>query len=925
MCPTTPHLFAFRLSPSRPLLPLFCLCLDIVHLQTNHATVYTNRCLEQYLRKRIDFTLARKELKQGRSWLRNERGRENFRKQMNDELTPPPKPAKPTTAPPPLKPTKPTDLVPIGVAKRPTNDNTETTSEIPLGEDLRMGLKRAATATARASMAVGSFVKKIAEIATSGEDAGTHHSTPSNSRHSRTSRPSERFSKRANLDDVGSLIPMDAFAQTIDDQHRPVSFQLAPSLPPPPPPPPQQQQPLITAIVAGSRGSNSLTERSKSSRISQVRKTADLTTLVPGAPAPPPPISLIESENPTFARVSQKPPKPDASTKPELIDLNDNKAAHRPSSKVESQNPIFVRVMEEGGGGSSLSNVAPAKPPKPETSSKPDTNIMERDKNLTPPDKPPKKTRDVERVAEDSKKTTTTRSRSATPPPNKPPKPQAIEPIASTARTISTTTTTPGVQSVRNLVVSTSIAALEKWDELSEKARIAWKEKFSLSATATKNNDEEQPATSATATDGKLSKHQSMPILDDDDPELGKPTKMVKKIEGSNPAANDDDVVGVDDDESDDAATTTTAPPILDESSSYARWQLQRGLKPKEGISWEGDQKRAPFLYMVVFVTGIVLFAEIGNNGFQIENFANNPTFGPSRTVLLNMGAKRADLILDGEFYRFIAAWWLHAGILHWLINIIAILNLANIEREFGTPKIALIYCCSGMAGVLTSCVFVPQFVGVGASGAVFGLIGAAWADLIQNWGIYKSRREHKRTLKSLIFVSLLNFLLGLIPIIDQFAHLGGFFQGLFMGLYLLLQKRYTRSGKLKEFRDKHVYLKFLGLSVAIVGPIMMLVVFYQAINPKNGWCEWCMYLTCAPIDALWICDASGCSDDPAVKGWTYPNGTLAVTCPSFIGTTVTGTFQIQEGSSSSSWSLATMADVIHLCQTKCFLHGGGT
>jgi membrane associated rhomboid family serine protease len=199
--------------------------------------------------------------------------------------------------------------------------------------------------------------------------------------------------------------------------------------------------------------------------------------------------------------------------------------------------------------------------------------------------------------------------------------------------------------------------------------------------------------------------------------------------------------------------------------SSFAFWQLTR-KHSQEGLHWNGDQKTPYFCYLVIIVTGIILFSEIAVNGFQIENFADNATLGPSKATLIAMGAKRADLIIHGGFHRLIGAWWLHGGILHWLINMVALRNLGfSMEREFGTPKIAIIYCWSGIAGVLSSSVFIPNLVGVGASGAIFGIFGASWADFIQNYGLYKTRKEERRTLRNLTIGTLINFLLGLVPI----------------------------------------------------------------------------------------------------------------------------------------------------------------
>jgi len=108
--------------------------------------------------------------------------------------------------------------------------------------------------------------------------------------------------------------------------------------------------------------------------------------------------------------------------------------------------------------------------------------------------------------------------------------------------------------------------------------------------------------------------------------------------------------------------------------------------------------------------------------------------FGPSIAVLLDMGAKRTDLIVAGQYQRLIAPIFLHGGVLHWVFNMVGLVNIGfSLEKEFGSPKIATIFLVSGFMGVLCSAVFNPAQVGVGASGAIFGLFGSAWGDLIQN------------------------------------------------------------------------------------------------------------------------------------------------------------------------------------------------
>lgn len=99
--------------------------------------------------------------------------------------------------------------------------------------------------------------------------------------------------------------------------------------------------------------------------------------------------------------------------------------------------------------------------------------------------------------------------------------------------------------------------------------------------------------------------------------------------------------------------------------SSFALWQLQ-DVPSNLFCTWSGEQKYAYFCYGVIVVTGIMLIVEIAVNG-GVEDFAVNPMFGPKPSILLLLGAKRTDLIQQGDFYRLFMPIVLHGGILHWV------------------------------------------------------------------------------------------------------------------------------------------------------------------------------------------------------------------------------------------------------------------
>lgn len=141
---------------------------------------------------------------------------------------------------------------------------------------------------------------------------------------------------------------------------------------------------------------------------------------------------------------------------------------------------------------------------------------------------------------------------------------------------------------------------------------------------------------------------------------------------------------------------------------------------------------------------------------------------------LLMLGAKVNELIGLGEYWRLFTAMFLHANIMHLIFNMMALYILGrDIERFFGKPKFLLIYFVSGLVGAGASFLLVSG-VSVGASGAIFGLMGA-------NLFLYKTNPlVYKRLYGSDLLILIgINLVLGFItPNIDMAGHIGGLISG---------------------------------------------------------------------------------------------------------------------------------------------------
>src|SRR5258708_28747174 len=122
--------------------------------------------------------------------------------------------------------------------------------------------------------------------------------------------------------------------------------------------------------------------------------------------------------------------------------------------------------------------------------------------------------------------------------------------------------------------------------------------------------------------------------------------------------------------------------------------------------------------------------------------------------------------------------------------------NLGRLaESIFDRGSYLLIYAASGIAGSLVSLWWHPQGLGAGASGAIFGLAGGLIAVLYLG-KLPIAKAALKPILKSLIMFAAYNLFFGLVPGIDNSAHLGGLAAGLRLGA--ILARSVTQSPEIR-------------------------------------------------------------------------------------------------------------------------------
>jgi len=152
--------------------------------------------------------------------------------------------------------------------------------------------------------------------------------------------------------------------------------------------------------------------------------------------------------------------------------------------------------------------------------------------------------------------------------------------------------------------------------------------------------------------------------------------------------------------------------------------------RQKVKVSGIGSTRDEPVLTYVLI--GICVAAFVGEVAGGAS--ATGSGFGGSR--LFEEGALSGPAVADGDYWRIVTAGFLHAGFFHLLFNMFSLWILGSLlEPAIGQLRFALIFFVSLLAGSFGALVVDPNSLTVGASGGIFGLMGAA-VIVMRNRGI---------------------------------------------------------------------------------------------------------------------------------------------------------------------------------------------
>ena len=148
--------------------------------------------------------------------------------------------------------------------------------------------------------------------------------------------------------------------------------------------------------------------------------------------------------------------------------------------------------------------------------------------------------------------------------------------------------------------------------------------------------------------------------------------------------------------------------------------------------------------------------------------------------TLLKYGANLDVLVKNGEYYRLFTCIFLHIGIMHLLCNMYSLYIIGReVENLFGKIKYIIIFILSGIFGSIMSLAFTHNTISAGASGAIFGLLGA-----LLYFGMHYRTYLGEAIKRSIIPIIVVNLIIGFFAKgIDLAAHIGGLVGGILLAM----------------------------------------------------------------------------------------------------------------------------------------------
>lgn len=317
------------------------------------------------------------------------------------------------------------------------------------------------------------------------------------------------------------------------------------------------------------------------------------------------------------------------------------------------------------------------------------------------------------------------------------------------------------------------------------------------------------------------------------------------------------------------------------------------------------DDRVATYAYSTyatwsLFVGHLVMFIiEFGLDGWTMESTFINPSLGVSYNRLDRLGGKITYKIVGEPFgnigsdnkqgYRLVTSIFWFSGLIHFIPTVFALLWVgSSIEREYGPHRFAFIYLSSAIYGTIFSAIFCTQLLTVSGSAGLFGIVGAR---LVDTWLYRDWYKQNWLTYVKLVSIATIGIIIGLLPLIDNWAHIGALFIGAINAMILftggwraapefgpetinvnVMDYSLAKTRRYQKIRLTGAILAIIAWIITVIGLCVLVrdalqpsYIYTYSPNipfstarpiPTQPWCKGCMDFQCVNT-ASWDCRPS--------------------------------------------------------------------
>lgn len=216
----------------------------------------------------------------------------------------------------------------------------------------------------------------------------------------------------------------------------------------------------------------------------------------------------------------------------------------------------------------------------------------------------------------------------------------------------------------------------------------------------------------------------------------------------------------------------------------------------------ESDNKKFEKIFSKkkILITYILIFLCIIMYGVTV-------LMGDSNLVYITLGANNKILVKNGQIFRLITYAFLHGSLIHLITNMYSLWIIGSqVENNLGKVRMIIIYFISALCGGMLSCIF-NDGISVGASGAIFGLMGA-----LVYFGMHYRLYLHDALKNKLIPVILVNLIIGFsITGIDNYCHIGGLIGGFLASMACGVPESKNKSEKVNGIILLLIFISFMA------------------------------------------------------------------------------------------------------------------